>query len=86
MDPRWSPAISNTESSKGFCCFLPHNAWGWGQDSFDNWSDAIWNHVRGLSEGYGYSITRSYAAKYCPPNCFNWYNNTLREMNKINSL
>ena len=30
VDPRWSPAISNTESTKGANCFLPHNAWGWG--------------------------------------------------------
>ena len=34
IDPRWSPAISNTESSKGRICFLPHNAWGWGDVSF----------------------------------------------------
>ena len=27
VDPRWSPAISNTESSKGAHCFLPYNAW-----------------------------------------------------------
>ena len=24
VDPRWSPAISNTESSKGAHCFLPY--------------------------------------------------------------
>ena len=33
VDPRWSPAISNTESSKGAVCFKPYNAWGWGQSS-----------------------------------------------------
>ena len=28
VDPRWSPAISYTESSKGAACYMPHNAWG----------------------------------------------------------
>ena len=36
IDPRWSPAISNTESGNGTHCFLPHNAWGWGNDSAQN--------------------------------------------------
>ena len=30
VDPRWSPAISNTESGKGAHCFLPYNACGVG--------------------------------------------------------
>ncbi len=83
IDPRWSPAISNTESGKGAHCFLPYNAWGWGASIWFNWTDAIWGHVKGLSEGYGYSITYSAAAKYCPPNTSNWYSNTLSEMSKI---
>ncbi len=29
VDPRWSPAISNTESSKGLYCSGSCNAWGW---------------------------------------------------------
>ena len=37
IDPRWSPAISNTESTKGRVCFKSHNAWGWDQT---NWSDS----------------------------------------------
>ena len=41
VDPRWSPAISNTESSKGLYCFNSCNAWGWGSASWDNWDDAI---------------------------------------------
>ena len=83
MDPRWSPAISNTESGKGAHCFLPHNAWGWGASIWFNWTDAIYAHVKGLADGYGYSITYSAAAKYCPPNTANWYNNTLGEMAKM---
>ena len=83
IDPRWSPAISNTESSKGRICFLPHNAWGWGDVSFSNWTDAIWTHVAGLSKGYGYSITQTAARVYCPPNSTNWYYNTLSEMARI---
>lgn len=83
VDPRWSPAISNTESGKGAHCFLPHNAWGWGASIWFNWTDAIYDHVKGLADGYGYSITYAAAAKYCPPNTANWYQNTVSEMVKI---
>lgn len=83
VDPRFSPAISNTESSKGRYCFLPHNAWGWGSSSWGSWEEAIDAHVSGLARGYGYTISVAGAKKYCPPNWFNWYNNTLSEMNRI---
>ena len=83
VDPRWSPAISNTESSKGLHCFKSHNAWGWGSSSWDSWEEAIDAHVAGLARGYGYTISVANAKKYCPPNWFNWYNNTLSEMNRI---
>ena len=83
VDPRWSPAISNTESSKGRHCFKPHNAWGWGSSSWDSWEEAIDAHVAGLARGYGYTISVANAKKYCPPNWYNWYNDTLSEMGRI---
>ncbi len=83
VDPRWSPAISNTESSKGAYCFRSHNAWGWGSISWDSWDEAIRAHVRGLANGYGYTISEDAAKKYCPPNWLHWYNVTSAEMNKI---
>ena len=83
VDPRWSPAISNTESSKGAYCFREHNAWGWGAIDFSSWEKAIDTHVRGLARGYGYTISVQAAKKYCPPNWYHWYNNTLSEMQKI---
>ena len=83
VDPRWSPAISNTESSKGAHCFLPFNAWGWGSNGWSNWEEAINAHVAGLAAGYGYSITYANAAKYCPPNTDHWYNATLAQMQMI---
>lgn len=83
VDPRWSPAISNTESSKGAHPFLSHNAWGWGNSSWSSWEEAINAHVAGLANGYGYSITYANAAKYCPPNTDHWYRATLSEMMKI---
>ena len=83
VDPRFSPAIANTESSKGTDCFLPYNAWGGGEYSFSNWVEAIYAHVEGLSEGYGYTLSYSGAQKYCPPNYDTWYKNTLSEMKKI---
>lgn len=83
VDPRWSPAISNTESSKGLYCFKSHNAWGWGNVSWDSWEEAIDSHVRGLARGYGYTISVEAAKKYCPPNWEHWYNTTVSQMNMI---
>lgn len=83
IDPRWSPAVSNTESSKGAVCFRSHNAWGWGDDDWPDWETAITEHVSGLARVYGYSITPSAALVYCPPNHDNWYADTLGQMAKI---
>ena len=83
VDPRWSPAIANTESTKGQYTFADHNAWGWGSSSWDNWEDAINDHVKGLADGYGSTITQEGAERYCPPNADEWYDNTLGEMNRI---
>lgn len=81
VDPRWSPAISNTESSKGACCFQPYNAWGWmAPVAWGSWEEAINAHVRGLATKYGYSITVENARKYCPPSYMDWYNKTLAQM------
>ena len=83
VDPRWSPAISCAESSKGAICFLPYNAWGWGNISWGSWEEAIDAHVAGLARGYGYTITLEAAYKYCPPNANHWYNTVLSQMNTI---
>lgn len=89
IDPRWSPAISNTESSKGAVCIRPHNAWGWGAADSDpyglalewgSWEEAIDAHVKGLAKGYGYTVSMSKARTYCPPNWQRWYNNVLHDM------
>ena len=83
IDPRFSPAISCVESSKGSACFLPHNAWGWGSISWDSWEEAIDAHVRGLARGYGYTVSEAAAKKYCPPNWEHWYNTVCAEIAKI---
>lgn len=92
IDPRWSAAISNIESSKGAVCIRPHNAWGWGAADSDpynlasewkSWEEAIDAHSRGLANGYGYTLTLSGARTYCPPNWKHWYEVTLGEMAKI---
>lgn len=83
VDPRWSPAISNTESTKGAHCIAPHNAWGWGTISWASWEESINAHVRGLARGYGYTISIEAAKKYCPPNWEHWYNATLAQMEMI---
>ncbi|OUO92563.1 CMP-2-keto-3-deoxyoctulosonic acid synthetase [Gordonibacter sp. An230] len=83
VDPRWSPAISNTESSKGAHCFAPYNAWGWGGSGWSSWEEAINAHVAGLASSYGYSITYASATKYCPPNADHWFSATLSQMKLI---
>ncbi|MDO4289975.1 MAG: hypothetical protein Q4C41_01935 [Eggerthellaceae bacterium] len=83
VDPRFSPAISCVESSKGAACFASHNAWGWGSSSWGSWEEAIDAHVRGLARGYGYTLTYEGAQKYCPPNADFWYNRVAAEMAKI---
>ena len=83
IDPRWSPAISCTESTKGLYCFRTYNAWGWGSINWPDWDTAIREHVRGLARGYGYTITIAGAKKYCPYNWEHWYLFTLNQMEKI---
>lgn len=83
VDPRWSPAISCVESTKGAYCFASHNAWGWGSVSWGSWEEAINAHVAGLARGYGYTLTYAAAQKYCPPNADHWYNSCLAQVNSI---
>lgn len=83
IDPRFSAAISCMESSKGRYCFLPHNAWGWGQVSWGSWDEAISAHARGLARGYGYTLSLAGAKKYCPPNWKHWYKTVGSEMARI---
>lgn len=84
VDPRFSPAISNTESTKGLNCFRSHNAWGWmGNTSWGSWDESINAHVQGLAKGYGYTISLANANKYCPPTYEDWYAKTLAQMQLI---
>ena len=91
VDPRWSPAIAHIESSKGRFCVRSYNAWGWGAADVDpvglawewsSWESAIDTHVRGLSDGYGYTITLANAQKYCS-SWEKWYVVTLGQMSMI---
>ena len=83
VDPRFSPAISCIESSKGAICFRPHNAWGWGSSSWPDWETAIYAHVAGLASGYDGTLTLEGAMRYCPPTYQEWYSSVLAEMNSI---
>ena len=92
IDPRWSPAISTIESSKGAHCIRPHNAWGWGAADSDpyklasewsSWDEAINAHVSALARGYGYTVSLGKAQAYCPNNAEHWYETVVSEMAKI---
>ncbi|MCL2889601.1 MAG: CMP-2-keto-3-deoxyoctulosonic acid synthetase [Eggerthellaceae bacterium] len=84
VDPRLSPAIASTESTRGKYCSVPYNAWGWGPHiPFSSWEQGIDIHVRGLKIG-GYSpITYEGAQRYCPPTADSWYRETTKTMSYI---
>ena len=84
VDPRISPAISGIESSWGEINFREYNAWGWGNSSWDNWSDAIRDHVAGYAELYGSSVTYDGAGMYAGEESQDeWYSSVLAEMDRI---
>lgn len=92
IDPRWSAAISNIESSKGRLCIRPYNAWGWGAADSDpynlayewaSWEQSINAHASGLARGYGYTVSMAGAQTYCPSNWENWYVSVVNGMNSI---
>lgn len=83
VDPRFSPAISAVESSKGAKCFKAHNAWGWGRSSWGSWEEAIRSHVAGLARSYGGELTTGAAQKYCTSNPSGWYANVSAQMAMI---
>lgn len=84
VDPRWAPAISFVESSKGAVCYRSHNAWGYGGYSFGSWEEGI-NRVTAALGGsmYGGYLTRSAAATYCPTNPDHWFNSCAEQMAQI---
>ena len=83
IDPRLSPAISRTESTSGQVCFKPYNAWGWGTTTWYSWEQAINDHVSGMAEAYGYTLSWNFAMQYCPPTYQHWYRSTYAEMLEI---
>ncbi len=75
VDPFLVVSISGKESSWGKHCFLPFNAWGWGDLYFKDWEDAIFNYTRCLSAEYiqkGRTTPAVIAPIYCPPNSAEW--------------
>lgn len=81
IDPRVSPAISNTESTKGAHCFKAFNAWGWMDSSvWGDWTTAINAHIAGWAKGYGYTVTLAGAAAYCPDTYQDWYQRTISQL------
>lgn len=84
VDPRVSPAISCIESGKGEVCFLSHNAWGWGSESWDDWDSAIRDHVEGYAKTYGSTVTLEGAEMYSGEDIYpEWYSLVLSEMDSI---
>lgn len=84
VDPRWSPAITCIESTKGTYCFRDYNAWGWMTSTqFSSWDESITAHVAFLGSCYGTTLTPSLAQKYCPPTWQEWYSNVAGQMNII---
>ncbi len=75
VDPFLVVAISGKESSWGKDCFLPYNAWGWGDVSYASVEDAIFNYTRCFGEEYihkGRTTPEVISPIYCPPNNGSW--------------
>lgn len=75
VDPFLVVSISGKESSWGKHCFHPFNAWGWGEVTFTDWENAIFNYTRMLNEEYiakGRTSPAIIAPIYCPPNYVEW--------------
>lgn len=84
VDPRWAPAISFVESSKGEVCFRSYNAWGYGSSGFSSWQEGIEKICSALGGSmYGGYLTEAAAKTYCPPTWKSWYNKCANEMAKI---
>lgn len=83
VDPRFAPAISSVESSKGAVCYRSYNAWGYGGRSYGSWSEGIYNVVRGLAIGYGGNLSYEGASRYDPSDPGHWYNAVSAQMGLI---
>lgn len=83
IDPRFSPAIARVESTSGQHCFLPHNAWGWGNASWPDWGTAIYSHVELLAAGYGSTLDYEDARRYNPETTNEWYDQVSMYMEQI---
>lgn len=87
IDYRIVAAISVVESGAGIHNFRPHNAWGWGRMSFENWTEGIWTVSGGISRYYARGMTTPelMAPRYCPPNAEYWARTVRFVMNQIES-
>jgi peptidoglycan DL-endopeptidase CwlO len=89
VDPFLVVAISGKESSWGKHCFLPYNAWGWGDVSFTDWDNAIFSYTRLLNEEYtskGRTTPAVIAPIYCPPNYVEWTKDVTAFYNDLTAI
>ena len=83
VDPRFSPAIARVESGSGEVCAYSYNAWGWGEQSWDDWESAIRAHVEGLAQNYGTEPTYDIALAYNSSTPDEWYEQVTACMEQI---
>lgn len=75
VDPALVVAIAGKESSWGKYCFKPFNAWGWGDESWLSWEQAINCITYNLGQEYvstGLNTIHEMAPVYCPPSNGSW--------------
>lgn len=73
MDPYWFCTIAITESGGGQHCFLPYNAWGYGQYSWSSWEESIPSFIQHFVQGYGSGLDASSHLTYCPGGAYGRY-------------
>lgn len=84
VDPRWAPAISYVESSKGAVCSARTTPGVTVVTALASWEEGINRVVSALGGSlYGGYLTREAAATYCPSNPGHWYNSCAEQMAQI---
>lgn len=83
VDPRFAPAISAVESSKGAYCYRSYNAWGYGGINFGSWAEGIERVTRCLgNDQYQGSLTLDDGYRYAADGEA-WYNAVYAQMMQI---
>lgn len=73
MDWYWFCTIAIVESGGGTHCFMPYNAWGYGNYGWSSWEEAIPSFCQMFVAGYGSGLNQGSHLAYCPGGAYYEY-------------